>query len=267
MARENALNIYTDGSSYSRPRRGGIAIRYVTYDEHGNEVVKDEVLPGHEGATNNEMELMACIKALEGARAHESIHEVERVYIFTDSMYVADNVRRAIFEWPKLKWCNRYGRPVDNAPLWKNLVNLIKKVPKRVEFKWIKGHSRNPHNKAVDKLAKHSARGVLRPALKVTSVRRKISSRSVEPGSIPMRGQTLSIRIITDTYMRLQRVYKYKYEVLPDCGEFAGNVDWIYSKECLRAGHHYDVRVNEDAQNPQIVEVLEELGTYPIFCV
>src|SRR5437016_10942417 len=108
MVHENALNIYTDGSSYSRPRRGGIAIRYVTIDEQGDEVIKDDVLPGHEGATNNEMELTACIKALEGARDHESIHEVERVYIFTDSMYVTDNVRRAIFEWPKLKWRNRY---------------------------------------------------------------------------------------------------------------------------------------------------------------
>ncbi len=259
MVYENALNIYTDGSSYSRPRRGGIAIRCVTIDEKGHEVVKDDVFAGHEGATNNEMELMACIKALECAEDHESIHRVERVYVFTDSMYVTENVRRAIFEWPKAKWRNRYGRPIDNAALWKVLVSLIKKVPKRVEFKWVKGHSRDSHNRAVDKLAKQSAKGVLNPPVKVTTVRRKISPHSVQVGSVPMRGQTLAIRIITDTYMRVQKVYKYKYEVLPDSGEHADNVDLIYSRHCLRAGHHYEVRVNEDAGNPQIIEVLQEL--------
>jgi ribonuclease HI len=259
MVQENALNIYTDGSSYSRPRRGGIAIRYVTIDEQGDEVVRDDLLQGHEGATNNEMELMACIRALEGARDHESIHLVERVYIFTDSMYVTENLQRAKFEWPKLRWRNHHGRPIDNAPLWKNLVSLIKNLPKRVEFKWVKGHSKDPHNRAVDKLAKQSAKAVLNRSLRVTAVRRKISPHSVQAGSGPMRGQTLSVRIITDTYMRLQRVYKYKYEVLSDSGEHAENVDWIYSRHCLRAGHHYEVRVNEDARNPQIAEVLREL--------
>ncbi len=259
MARENALNIYTDGSSYSRPRRGGIGIRYVTIDAQGREVVTDDVVPGHEGATNNEMELMACVKALEGARQHKNIYEVDRIFIFTDSMYVAENVGRAKFEWPKFKWCNRNGRPVENAALWKDLVRLLKVVPKKVDFKWVKGHSKDLHNRAVDKLAKQSAKGALRPSLKVTAVRRKISARSVEPGSVAMRGQILSIRIITDTYMRVQKIYKYKYEVLPDSGEYSGNVDWIYAKDCLRAGHHYDVLVNDDMLNPQILEVLQEL--------
>lgn len=67
MVYENALNIYTDGSSYSRPRRGGIGIRYITIDEFGNEEIDDHAPPGYKEATNNEMELMACIKALEGA--------------------------------------------------------------------------------------------------------------------------------------------------------------------------------------------------------
>jgi hypothetical protein len=111
----------------------------------------------------------------------------------------------------------------------------------------------------VDKLAKQSAKGALKPPLKVTAVRRKISVQSVEPGSVPMRGQTILIRIITDTYMRVQRLYKYRYEVLPNSDRYGGAVDWIYATQCLRAGHHYEIRVNTDPNNPRILEVLREL--------
>jgi len=261
MVYENALNIYTDGSSYSHPRRGGIGIRYVTIDSQGNEVAQNDEVLGHEGATNNEMELLACIKGLKGAIDHPSIDEVERVYVLTDSMYVTSNVDRAKFEWPKRKWLNRDGRPIENAELWKELIRVLRKVPKRVDFKWVKGHAKDPHNKVVDKLAKQSAKGVLNRPLKVTAVRKKNSLATVQRGCVPMRGQTLSIRVITDTYMRVQRVCRYKYEVLPDTGEHSGKVDWIYhdSQDGLRAGHHYEVRVNEELRNPRIVEVIQEL--------
>lgn len=260
MVYENALNIYTDGSSLPRPRRGGIGIRYITIDESGNEVIDDHALPGYKDATNNEMELMACIKALEGAYNHEKIESVDRVYVFTDSMYVRDNLVRAMYEWPKQQWLNRDGRPIENAALWKELVRQKKKIYRRVEFRWVKGHSNNPHNKAVDKLAKQSAKGVLNQPLKVATVRRKTTGLSVQRGSVKMHCQTLAIRIITDTFLRPQRVYKYKYEVLAGSSEYCGNVDWIYSDHLLRAGHHYDVRVNDDTKNPRIVEVLGELG-------
>jgi ribonuclease HI len=259
MVYENALNIYTDGSSYSRPRRGGVAIRFVIVDQFGNEVIEEDALPGHKGATNNEMELLACIKALQHAADCEQIHSVQRVVIFTDSLYVKDNVPRAMFQWPKQKWLNRQGRPIENAALWKDLLRIIKKVPKRVAFEWVKGHSKSVHNKAVDKLAKLSAKGVLNEPLRVATVRRKKSLLTVEIGSVPMRGQMLSIRIITDTYLRVQRIYKYKYEVLADSPELAGRVDLIFADECLRAGHHYEVRVNDDTKNPRIVAVVREL--------
>jgi ribonuclease HI len=261
MVYENALNIYTDGSSYSRPRRGGIAIRLVFVDQFGNEVIEEDALPGYKGSTNNEMELLACIKALRHAADHEQIHAVQRVVVFTDSLYVKDNVPRAMFQWSKQKWLNRQGRPIENATLWKDLLRIIKKLPKRVDFEWVKGHSKSVHNKAVDKLAKQSAKGVLSEPLRVASVRRKKSLLTVEIGSVPMRGQILSIRIITDTYLRVQRIYKYKYEVLADSPELAGRVDLIFADECLRAGHHYEVRVNDDKRNPRIVEVVRGLET------
>ena len=268
MVYENALNIYTDGSSFSRPRRGGIGIRYVTIDDAGNEVVQNEEVPGHEGATNNQMELLACIKALEDASKHPDFEAVDRIYVFTDSMYVTDNLNRAKFQWSKSRWHNRDGKPVENAELWKRLIRVLQKlqkISKRVDFEWVKGHAKDPHNKAVDKLAKQSAKGVLNRPLEVTTVRRKKTALTVEPGCVPMCGQTLSIRIITDKYMRVQRLYKYKYEVLPDNGTLSGKVDFIFhdSKQFLRAGHHYEVRVNSDTKNPRVMEVLREIERVP----
>lgn len=259
MTYEDTLNIYTDGSSYSSPRRGGIGIRYITINEAGDEEYEDDAPMGYKEATNNQMELMACILALKGACKHSSINIVNQVYIFTDSMYVRDNYTRAMYVWPKQKWCNRDGRPIDNCDLWKDLVKLILKVPKKVKFEWVKGHSNNKHNKAVDKLAKQSAKGVLNPPLNVTAVRRKKSEQSVKRSSIDMHGQIFSIRIITDTYLRAQRVYKYKYEIISDNDEHFGCVDVIYSTHVLGAGHHYKVKVNEDVKNPRIIEVIEEL--------
>lgn len=70
MIREDAINVFTDGSSFSGPRVGGIGIRVVTVDESGNEVVEDHAQPGYRGATNNEMELQACIEGLKLAVSH-----------------------------------------------------------------------------------------------------------------------------------------------------------------------------------------------------
>jgi len=64
---ENALNIYTDGSSLPHPRSGGIRIRFVTDDAQGEEVIENVELPGYKNATNNQMELYACVAALKEA--------------------------------------------------------------------------------------------------------------------------------------------------------------------------------------------------------
>src|SRR5674476_981925 len=68
MLAENALNIYTDGSSFSSPRTGGIGMRLVLVDTCGRERVHDFCPPGYKGATNNQMELKACIMALSEAK-------------------------------------------------------------------------------------------------------------------------------------------------------------------------------------------------------
>ena len=81
----------------------------------------------------------------------------------------------------------------------------------------------------------------------------------MEAGSVTVDSQTMDIRIFTDHFMRLQKLYKYKYEILP--GQTgAGLIDLVFSELCLRAGHHYRVRFNSEQANPRIVEMLEELS-------
>ena len=89
---ERDLNIYTDGSSYQGPRRGGIGILYVTVGDDGEEHTDPYPLPGFLGATNQQMELCAAIEALKALvtrRAPVSSGDYRRVVIWTDSMYLA----------------------------------------------------------------------------------------------------------------------------------------------------------------------------------
>lgn len=259
MTYEDALNIYTDGSSYQRPRRGGVGIRYIIINDAGDEEYQDECTHGYKEATNNEMELMAPILALRGVPDEMMSSNVQRIYILTDSQYVRDHLYHAMTYWPANGWCNKHGKPIENVKLWKDLVREVKKAQKRVEFKWVKGHGTNRHNKAVDKLAKKSANGFLNEPLTVQSVRRKTSEKSVEIGSVGMDGQELNIRIITDKRMREQRLWRYKYEVLPSDSLYAGNVDVIFSEHLLRAHHSYLVKVCNEQDNPRIVEIIEEI--------
>ena len=261
MLVENALNIYTDGSSFSSPRTGGIGIRFILIDGTGNEQVYDSCHPGYQGATNNQMELKACLIALDEARRRGLCKGTERIVIHTDSMYVCDNVTKAIFEWPKTRWHTRSRTPVLNTDLWKDLVKAIKASGCRVEFRWVKGHSKNLHNKAADKMARQSAKAPLNPPLTQVSVRRKQTSESVARGSVVMSSQRLSIRVITCEYLRPQRVWKLKYEVVSKASPYFGKVDIIFSDDLLKDGHSYHVRINNDTHNPRVVKIFRELVT------
>lgn len=261
MIFEDALNIYTDGSSLSRPRRGGMGIRYIVVNEQGHAEVRDEVPTGYKQATNNEMELLGCVLALRGIPADWLTAATQRIVIFTDSQYVRDNYNNALWNWPKQRWRSRFGRPIENVEIWQDLVREVKKAARPVAFKWIKGHAKNIHNKAVDKLAKQSANGFLNEPLTVQSVRRKKTDQSVCVGSVLMEGQELDIRIITDKRMRVQKVWRYKYEVLECNSPYVGCVDIVFSEHLLRADHSYRVKLCENQQNPEIVELIEELET------
>jgi ribonuclease HI len=140
---ENALNIFTDGSSYGSPRRSGYAFRIITVGDDGHPVVHDEQPYGHAGGTNQEMELMAAIAALNyitGRRSPHDVREFSKVVVYTDSLYLKNNVDNALYRWPTTEWCDRNGNPVVNAALWKDLVKAIFRAsPRRVHFEWVKG--------------------------------------------------------------------------------------------------------------------------------
>lgn len=261
---ERDINIYTDGSAYSRPRRGGVGIRFVTVDDDGHKHSEDYPLPGYAGASNQQMELTACVEALRvllTRRAPVQDREYRRIVIWTDSMYIVNGYDSARFDWPTNRWLTRDGNPVANAALWKELLKVASRTGKRVEIKWVKGHRDSQHNKAVDKLAKRSAAQPTGRSLSIVKVRRKTSTQSVEVGSVQMYSQRITIKIVTDEYLRPQRMNKYKYEVLSKASEFYRCVDIIYSGPDihLSAGHTYHVRLNDDTARPRIVKCFREV--------
>jgi len=263
MMQENALNIYTDGSSFSSPRAGGIGIRFICVDCTGVEILaKDFELPGYKGATNNQMELLACITALDEAILLTELKRVVKIIIYTDSLYVKDNYLRALFNWPKTQWRNQYGKPILNADLWKKFIKNIKhlsQMRKKVDIKWVKGHCKDINNKAVDKMARNSAKMPLNPPLSIVKVRRKQSPNKTKPNSVAMKGQRLSIRIITEEYLKVQKIYKYRYEVISKRSEYYQCVDIIYGDVDLRGTHSYYVSVNDNPNNPTITKVHREI--------
>jgi ribonuclease HI len=259
---EGALTVFTDGACLPTPRRGGIGIRFVHSDHLGNETIWDFEEPGYAGATSNQMELQAVItamKAIEDRRVPaDLLEDVTKIDIYTDSLYVTDNLNKAIFEWPQSGWMTRNGPPVLNAHLWKVLVRRYTKLKKaaRVEIKWGKGHSaNNPHNKAADKLAKQSAKRPLRPSPVAVAVRRKQTRELLDTGSVQMLGQRLTIRIITAEYLRVPTGHRYRSEVRSRTSPYRGKVDIAYSTNgMMRAGHTYYVTMNNDPSYPKIVK-------------
>jgi ribonuclease HI len=261
---ERDLHIYTDGSSYSGPRRGGVGILYVVVDASGSERVEPYPQAGYVGATNQQMELRAAIDALTALvnrRAPVSAVSYRKIVIWSDSTYLVDGYNSAQFSWPQSRWMTRDGNPVANAALWKELLKTASRTRKRVEIAWVEGHRRSDHNKTADKLAKESAQQPGDRRASVIKVRRKKSSKPVEVGSVHMLGQRTTIHVITDEYLGPQRLNKYKYEVMSKASPFRGNVDIAYSvrEVYLSAGHTYRVRFNDDTAAPRVVKLYGEV--------
>ena len=257
-----ALNIYTDGSALKNPGVGGIGIRFIFPDFLEKEdPIKDFLFPGFKGTTNQQMEIKACIVALDEAMRLVEISKINTIIIYTDSLYVVNNYKKAIFYLPSRGWMKHDGSPVLNVPMWKELTRKIKNIGKVVEIKWVKGHSNNIHNKAVDKIAKQSARQAIKELSPTTSitVRKKKTKEKTERGSVKMLGQMIKIRIITNEYLREQKIAKIRYEVISKNSKFYNKVDFIYSKKTLSAGHSFLVSFNKNDNFPQISRVFKEI--------
>lgn len=132
--------IYTDGACKGNPGPGGWA---AILSFKGNE---KEISGGEPLCTNNRMELMAVVEAL------EALKEPCKVSITSDSKYVVDSVNKKwLYSWPKRGWKNSMGDPTANVDLWQRLLTMLS--AHEVTFYWVKGHANNPKNERCDELA------------------------------------------------------------------------------------------------------------------
>ena len=133
------VEIFTDGACKGNPGPGGWgALMRMGAREK-------EISGGDPLTTNNRMELMAAIKAL------EALSKPCRVTLTTDSNYVRDGIMKWIHGWQRNGWRTADRKPVKNAELWQELLTASK--PHDVEWRWVKGHSGHAENDRVDELA------------------------------------------------------------------------------------------------------------------
>jgi ribonuclease HI len=148
----NSINIHCDGSCLGNPGPGGWGV-LIEYKKE-EKVVKDEELSGGDiKTTNNRMEMIAAIEAIEKLKELES-----KISIFTDSNYLKNGITLWIKNWKKREWKKSDGKPVQNQDLWIRLDNLIFISKSKIEWFWVKGHNGNEGNERVDKIARNKAK-------------------------------------------------------------------------------------------------------------
>lgn len=141
-ALEGALVIYTDGACSGNPGPGGWgAVLY-----HGKR--SKELFGGEKDTTNNRMELMGAIKALEAVKPSFK----GPVILFTDSTYVLKGITEWIHGWKKRGWKKGDKKPVVNKDLWQILDEL--NAARNIRWEWVKGHSGDAGNEKADELAR-----------------------------------------------------------------------------------------------------------------
>lgn len=136
------VTIHTDGACSGNPGPGGWGA-ILEYNGHEKE------LSGAEAeTTNNRMELMAAIAAL------EALKRSSQVRLVTDSVYVRDGVTKWIHGWKKNGWKTAAKKPVKNEDLWRRLDDVASRH--HVQWEWVKGHSGHPENERADALAREA---------------------------------------------------------------------------------------------------------------
>lgn len=132
--------VFTDGACSGNPGPGGWGAILVS-GPHRKELAGGEAL-----TTNNRMELLAAISAL------EALKQPSKVVLTTDSNYVKDGISKWIHGWKRNGWKTAAKQPVKNAELWQRLD--IAQHKHKVEWKWIKGHAGHAENERADELAR-----------------------------------------------------------------------------------------------------------------
>ncbi len=134
------VEIYTDGACSGNPGPGGygVILRYGQKEK--------ELSAGFRLTTNNRMELLAAVKAL------EALKRPCKVKLYSDSKYLVDALKLGwVQKWQKAGWMRNRTEPAKNPDLWQRLLQLLQ--VHQVEWFWVKGHSQNPWNNRCDQLA------------------------------------------------------------------------------------------------------------------
>jgi ribonuclease HI len=132
--------IYTDGACSGNPGPGGWGAILVS-GEH-----RKEISGGEPATTNNRMELLAAISAL------EALKRPSQVELHTDSNYLKDGITKWIFGWKRNGWKTADKKPVKNQELWQRLDEA--KGRHEIDWHWVKGHAGHPENERADELAR-----------------------------------------------------------------------------------------------------------------
>jgi len=139
------LKAFTDGACSGNPGPGGWGV--VLQAINAGEIVKERELSGGAGeTTNNQMELMAAISAL------ETLDRASTITVVTDSSYVKDGVSTWIHGWKRNGWKTAAKKPLKNIELWQRLDAA--QARHNVTWEWVKGHAGHPENERADALAR-----------------------------------------------------------------------------------------------------------------
>ncbi len=140
MPDNDLIDIYSDGACSGNPGPGGwgAVLRWRGHEK--------ELKGGEADTTNNRMEMMAAIRAL------ESLKRPSRVRVHTDSTYLRNGITQWIHAWKAKGWKTANKKPVKNIDLWQRLEAAIERH--NVEWHWIKGHAGHPENERADQLAR-----------------------------------------------------------------------------------------------------------------
>ncbi len=133
------IEIYTDGACKGNPGIGGWGVWFKYAD------TEKELCGGELQTTNNRMELMAAIQAL------ESLNQPCEIILYSDSKYVLQGITEWLENWKKRGWKTAAKKPVKNEDLWRRLDTAMQQH--EIEWTWVKGHSGNYGNDKADSLA------------------------------------------------------------------------------------------------------------------
>ena len=139
MNRGTPVDIHTDGACSGNPGPGGWGV-VLSYGGRSR-----ELCGGEADTTNNRMEMMAAIRAL------EALTRSVDVRLHTDSTYLKDGVTKWMAKWKANGWKTAKKKPVKNIDLWQRLEAAL--AGHRVEWRWVKGHAGDPGNERADALA------------------------------------------------------------------------------------------------------------------